>query len=379
MSRRSGRAKQTVRESSKTPENDHSPEIDEQAEVTRCICGNDEISTVNSELQQLLLAEYNIKIDNGLFIQCDKCSVWQHGYCVGLFIDKDVPDKYWCEECKPVLHIFVNEAAGEPNRTLYRPVNDGRDALLQFSEKSCSEQGKSAAGDAPEKPTRQRSRRSPNFANNDANSGSKDAESTQGLSSNRQTRKDRRHHEDSFDEQLQRALRESKESTERKRLAEGEVSSGGKRTHSEESDNDAAESNAEEIDARVGKRAKKPPKKTKSRNSGSRGATPPLAKPEQDQNAVSKEELLSQASKPRFVNENSSIYELRKRTGAILEWLARSQMELEEERTAKTSSFREANVEAATLLLSVEENSRLMENLTEKILAWEQRFGKYAP
>ena len=78
---------------------------------------------------------------------------------------------------------------------------------------------------------------------------------------------------------------------------------------------------------------------------------------------ASKDELLSQQSRPRFVNAQSTIYELRKRTGAILEWLGRTQMELEEERSAPL----------------FDENLRLMERLTEKILAWEQRFGKYAP
>ena len=104
MSRRAARGRSQV-ESTKVEgedvvedENDDF-NADEEDEVTRCVCGNDELNTdgINSELQELLQSEYGIKIDVGLFIQCDKCSVWQHGYCVGLFIDEDVPDKYWGE------------------------------------------------------------------------------------------------------------------------------------------------------------------------------------------------------------------------------------------------------------------------------------------
>ena len=41
---------------------------------------------------------------------------------------------------------------------------------------------------------------------------------------------------------------------------------------------------------------------------------------------------IKQPSKPRYVNDKSSIFELRKRTIAILEWLGRSQVELQEEK-----------------------------------------------
>ncbi|OBA22980.1 hypothetical protein METBIDRAFT_34545 [Metschnikowia bicuspidata var. bicuspidata NRRL YB-4993] len=355
MSRRSGRAKQSATESSRTPEIDNAPELDEQAEVTRCICGNDEIASINTSLQRLLLLEYSIKIDNGLFIQCDKCLVWQHGYCVGLFIDNDVPDKYWCEQCKPSLHMLVTDNEDRTSRTLYRPVNDGRDALLKFLTEKESGAAKPADSDSTLSHTL----------------------------SNRQTRKERRHVEDSFDEQLQRALRESAASTERKRNAQTDSAQSNKRSHSEDLENDVNDSNLDDdTDLKTAKRdsrvKSKLRAKQKARSQSSRGlASQP--KSEADSLVVTKEELLSQPLQPRFVNEKSTIYELRKRTGAILEWLGRSQMELEEERDVKTLQFKEANVEGANLLLLVEENSKLMENLTEKILAWEQRFGKYAP
>ncbi|KAK5009802.1 hypothetical protein LTR28_013324, partial [Elasticomyces elasticus] len=35
----------------------------------------------------------------GFFIQCDSCSVWQHGGCVGIADESSAPDTYFCEIC----------------------------------------------------------------------------------------------------------------------------------------------------------------------------------------------------------------------------------------------------------------------------------------
>lgn len=78
--------------------------LDEEEEgETRCICN-----------------ELDPPDDSGLFIQCEQCGVWQHGYCVGI-IKKDTPDKYWCEQCRPDLHRLYITDLGE-NRSLYKPV-----------------------------------------------------------------------------------------------------------------------------------------------------------------------------------------------------------------------------------------------------------------
>ncbi|CCD26699.1 Cti6p NDAI_0I01300 [Naumovozyma dairenensis CBS 421] len=61
---------------------------EEEEEITRCICGKIDLPDG----------------DSGLYIQCEQCSVWQHGYCVGILENDNVPDKYWCELCKPELH-----------------------------------------------------------------------------------------------------------------------------------------------------------------------------------------------------------------------------------------------------------------------------------
>lgn len=354
MSRRSGR--KTAYEKSDSKLSDaNSAEIDEQEEVTRCVCGNDELAAIDASLVALLQTEYRLKVDTGLFIQCEKCLVWQHGYCVGLFASEDVPDKYWCEECKPDLHRMVEDANGAVRRTLYRSVNDSRKALLESSsvDPLAVERAESGSG-TESKPPRLRSRRSPHEASPE--DGGRDSD-TPGAASTRQARKDRRHGDLQFDEQLQKALRESSRGSKKA----GDNEAAGKRTPSEELEHDESERDVKK-ETRTKPRARPKPKQAKPR-------TP--AKDEE----VSKDELLSQLSRPRFVDEKLTIYELRKRTGAILEWLGRTQMELEEERDAK----RRHVGDAAVVLPLYDDNLRLMENLTEKILSWEQRFGKYAP
>lgn len=348
-----------------------SPAEGEEDEVTRCICGHDEITAVNKPLQQLLLDDYSIKVDNGLFIQCDKCSVWQHGYCVGLFIDKDVPDKYWCEECKPDLHRFIKDSEDGHSRTLYLPVNEERSRLLAF------------CGEAPPVQDEKRLRSS-----RKASSGLDSRESDSGVAPHRLLRKDRRKN-DEFDEQLQRALRESAKSSssdstgtqpstgDRKRLLDHPADH---HLRSEELETENPEEDKSKKDSRPPK-AKRPkpaksvrpslPKNAKPSGNG----LPTDADAQNAADAASKEYLLSQLSKPRYVNDKLSIYDLRKRTGAILEWLGRSQMELDEEKATKLVQ----RAENSNILTQFDENLKLMENLTEKILFWEQRFGKYGP
>lgn len=71
------------------------PLAEEIDEVTRCICGNVDVK-IEEDVE-----------DTGLFVQCDNCLVWQHGYCVGLLHDDQMPETYHCELCRPDLHQVV--------------------------------------------------------------------------------------------------------------------------------------------------------------------------------------------------------------------------------------------------------------------------------
>ena len=385
MSRRSGRSKAYPDQSelnSEFPEDDEinnyeaeaEDEVDEEQEVTRCICGQDEVNTrnINPQLHALLWKEYQMKIDNGLFIQCDKCSVWQHGYCVGLFINEDVPEKYWCEICKPDLHIFIYDN-NETVRSLYKPVNDKRKKLLL--ENSISQENNNKR----------------NKAKRQAQSNSSPVSASE---SNKHPRKERRHYDESYDEQLQQALRESaKESgisydtkNKNKRKKNGDSSDANKKLkHESEQD----QSNAEETEMNDEIKGDSKLKKLKIKSKSSKSKVAKNPSNDSTLATMTKEELINQASKPRYVNEKSSIYELRKRTGAILEWLGRSQLELEEEKLNKIELFsykdkidlnqQQIDQDNNKVIDGFNENLQLMEKLTEKILNWEQQFGKYAP
>jgi PHD-finger len=39
--------------------------------------------------------------DDGFTIFCERCSVWQHGACVGIRDAEDAPEHYLCDECNP--------------------------------------------------------------------------------------------------------------------------------------------------------------------------------------------------------------------------------------------------------------------------------------
>lgn len=90
-------------------------EAEEEEEITRCICGSDELyipKKTNGEFDN---------VDPGFFIQCEKCSVWQHGYCVGIKDEENAPEKYWCEQCKPEYHTHFVDKFGI-RRTTYDPL-----------------------------------------------------------------------------------------------------------------------------------------------------------------------------------------------------------------------------------------------------------------
>lgn len=67
---------------------------EQEDEITRCICGFQEYQGGDDDQTDT----------DGLFIQCDQCKVWQHGFCVGITDNESTPDNYYCEKCKPELH-----------------------------------------------------------------------------------------------------------------------------------------------------------------------------------------------------------------------------------------------------------------------------------
>jgi hypothetical protein len=48
-------------------------------------------------------------------ICCERCNVWQHGPCVGVMSEKEAPEIYYCEECRPDLHELGSRNQGYVN------------------------------------------------------------------------------------------------------------------------------------------------------------------------------------------------------------------------------------------------------------------------
>ncbi|CAL1190504.1 unnamed protein product [Candida parapsilosis] len=417
-------------------EGDEADEEDEDGEITRCICKQDELhsDTINAEFAQFLKRNYKITIDQGLFISCEKCGVWQHGYCVGLFTNDDVPDLYWCELCKPENHLFV-KVDGYPKRTLYKPVNDRRkklNSLVLVMESRWSHWITREEGLIEEN--------------------------------------ERTHHhhsdEDEYDKQLRKALRESAKESGLpvdesdatgtatsvgaagagggSRNASGSATGTGigtgtgtghysprKRTSrgvsgaNSEVDNDSSiKRELEDEDSETGgsngggnksatstrggggvdsrrsrnktsKKKRDSPANTSltggantgttatSGNSSSAASSAAAAAAAAAQ--ASKDELIQAPYKPRYVSAQSSIYDLRKRTSAIIEWIARTQYDLQQERNYKFELFSFAPDSEATqeekraLESSYNDKLVMIDDLQRKINEWEIQFGKYAP
>ncbi|KAK5789599.1 hypothetical protein VI817_008722 [Penicillium citrinum] len=120
---------------------DEEMDEDEEEEITRCLCGQQDYPGLPpSRREALLLGRETIKPEGdqppldpsellsdeigSMFIQCDSCKVWQHGGCVGIMDEETSPDEYFCEECRKDLH----KIRGEPNdqrSSTYLPVNPG--------------------------------------------------------------------------------------------------------------------------------------------------------------------------------------------------------------------------------------------------------------
>lgn len=59
-------------------------------------------------------------------VQCETCKVWQHGLCMGYKSEDQLQnDDYYCEECKPELHIellkYVRQSSTTPQDSFRYP------------------------------------------------------------------------------------------------------------------------------------------------------------------------------------------------------------------------------------------------------------------
>lgn len=93
---------------------------DEDEEVTRCICGNQEYPGLPVSSGEPSKGGAKVYSDpaafredaTGWYIQCDSCNVWQHGGCVGIMDESTCPEEYTCEQCCPGLHDIRTTVKG---------------------------------------------------------------------------------------------------------------------------------------------------------------------------------------------------------------------------------------------------------------------------
>lgn len=76
---------------------------DEEGSVTRCVCGSGK-----HIIDAIISLTISDEEDMGNFmIQCEQCSVWQHGVCMGVANVDESPEHYYCEQCKPENHTSL--------------------------------------------------------------------------------------------------------------------------------------------------------------------------------------------------------------------------------------------------------------------------------
>lgn len=110
QTRSSRRAKTVERETARN-EVDNNNEAIEGEDITRCVCGFQDYP--GPPLTEDTKARADISEETGgLFISCDKCSVWQHGGCVGILDEDKTPDNYFCELCDKKLHQVRTDPRG---------------------------------------------------------------------------------------------------------------------------------------------------------------------------------------------------------------------------------------------------------------------------
>lgn len=400
---------------------DSSLDADEPNDETRCICGH-------AELQLPKKSDPDKEIDTGLFIQCDSCQVWQHGYCVGFTSEKDVPEVYYCEKCRPELHQVVLRPSGKTSS--YIPH------LKKLGKYPPEETYKASSEEEEEEPPEEKKvkrEREPSVKKKEKNG-----------STTPNNREQRRRTQNSsrqldYEETLRRVLEESvqdastigngadiseqsaaeNDNSERVR-AESVADDSGHASNSNVHESDStgsrkrkSRSNASRWSAKEGSHGEESVDQEDDHNSSSanqavtngnsvvrkRPKRKPVAKTKKQEskstdssNAKSTTHNFSSKSKPRIPQARSTIPEMQKRVAAILEFIGRTQVDMAEEQDERqallklrkgSDSGNQSTVQTngkkdqVELLFDSSSSLKSLDQLTKKLLIWEQSYGRY--
>lgn len=365
---------------------------DEGSEVTRCICGHEELSSS---------AAKKSGVDAGLFIQCDKCHVWQHGYCVGFSSASDVPDVYYCEKCEPSLHEVVERPNGRTST--YLPSEKSKRSKRRSSSISDSA-GESASGEGSRPSADERRRRTLNSREDVILQRVLEQSAQEALEAERRRSSVKDEDADENDDEDEDEDKDGKEDGDEEdgesadeaepdaeadaEIADadaedaagnedGDVEDSEGKEKSRETTPDGDNSGAEqptkpESPEPVRKKRRGEPKRPVKRRAAAPAKKPPVA-PLQ----------LSKKCKPRIPPPRSTLAEMRKRIQAIMEFSGRTQIEMLKEAEARDAFVQgqrsrgaESNAVAMENLGAQHQaNIQTLEALTRKLLDWQELYG----
>lgn len=365
-------------------------EEDEEEEdgETRCICG-----------------EIDPPDDSGLYIQCESCSVWQHGYCVGITEGEDSSlDKYWCEQCKPELHNLYASDLGE-RRSIYKPVQQRRRNLRRAAK---------FEGDQEYTPVRPKKKQQKDMEEGGAEEKGNEEEEEGDEAEDLEEEDDKRsldrkratssaREEKQYQLMLEKAIRESRrtshpdddsesqlpevdtardmiENSDTKQLQpeqEVEQQQNDKNEHPHASEKDLEQPQPRR---RRGQRSSSGASSSEDDLKRKRRAT---RKSRRDGSATSSNPSsnigINKPIKPRLPSQRTTLNEMKRRVAAILEFISRTQLELSQDQLQREQLVefvenREFVHRVDQIFQNYDESLQMMDALTRKLLLWEKKY-----
>ncbi|ODV62381.1 Cti6p ASCRUDRAFT_28420, partial [Ascoidea rubescens DSM 1968] len=352
-------------------------------EITRCICGKEDSSDAS-----------------GLFIQCDKCLVWQHGFCVGIKNKSKIPDQYWCEKCRPELHTIKSDSFGNkfgiyhPNDFI-QPNQIPKRNLIHSKKLKLSKNSNSTANPNPN-------------SNSNANQSSIANSNSNNIPNHSQSNSRKRGRttlNSSEEESYLRAIEASaKESgltidlslpqTKRRSRRSRNIQKFNTNNSSIKDKRDKIKPNSPNSDLDIDESSKIISSHNKSTRSKSKSRYRKKSNGNNNSNnngGIINDYDSDKPVVPRIPLQKISINEMRRRVAAILEFIGRTQYELSEEQKERKELIKyterdtdEYNLSEDNkdpydeLFKNYEGSLKMMDEVTRKLLVWEQKFGRFS-
>lgn len=399
----------------------HSDSEGSEEETTRCICGNEELKQ-NARTRGA---------NPGLFVQCENCHVWQHGFCVGFTREKNVPDTYFCEKCRPDFHEIVETDDGF-TKSRYQPHIETQDEETQFDGSKSTEniEAEQEAEEIKEPESGEHEEEEEEEEEEDKQlegveeDRGRDSEATQGKvkyhkrrsvptpledlpeRTSRAGRKRRSREEEILQRVLEESAREARELEAANIPEEDGINDyedpEGKANNDNDKMNDKTDESwrgssakvrgsknnqnhrkdTEYDDESIDKLASLPEKPRRGRRGRKRANADQNAKTHNGHTATQNGGGAVKKSKPKFPSTRSSLPEMRRRVASIIEFSTRVQADISTGINSREAAVANINSDSPELVGKVETlasqseaNLATLEALTRKLLSWQEEFG----